>query len=59
MIWVPILYICLSNTCGFVQGEPTYSKNGCQEQLSQASVRLQQDPDVKAFDATCVLVRAT
>lgn len=54
MIWIPIIYFCLSNgACGFLQGNPTYTKGGCQEQLDQASVRMNQDPQIAAFDATC------
>lgn len=60
MIWIPILYVCLSNIgCAFLQGKPTYTEAGCEEQLAQASFHLQQDPRVSAFDLTCVLVAHT
>lgn len=55
MIWIPVIYFCLSNgACGFMQGNPTYTEAGCKEQLSQAGVRLQYDTSVVAFDGTCV-----
>ena len=55
MIWIPVLYICLSiGHCAFLQGTPTYTEDGCEEQLAMASVRLQQDPSVAAFDGVCV-----
>ena len=57
MTWVPIIYLCLSSgACGFIQGNPTYTEGGCQEQLDQASVRMNQDPQVAVFDITCVRV---
>jgi len=57
MTWVPIIYFCLSNgACGFLQGNPTYTESGCQEQLAQASVQMNQDPEIAGFDATCVRV---
>jgi len=57
MTWVPIIYFCLSNgACGFLQGNPTYTEGGCKEQLDQASVYMNQDPEIAGFDATCVRV---
>lgn len=54
MIWIPILYICLSGgSCGFIQGNPTYTEGGCKEQLDQAAFVMQQDPMVAAFDGFC------
>ena len=60
MIWVPILYICLAaGVCAFMQGTPTFSEQGCKEQIAQASREMQQDSRVVAFDATCALVAPT
>lgn len=60
MIWIPVLYICLSSgSCAFLQGTPTFTEGGCQEQLAQASVRMQQDPMVAAFDGVCVTAAPT
>jgi hypothetical protein len=60
MTWVPVLYICLTmGVCAFIQGTPTYSENGCKEQLAQAAQAMQQDPQVLAFDGTCILVTPT
>jgi hypothetical protein len=60
MIWIPVLYICLaSGSCAFMQGTPTYSENGCKEQLAQVVRALQQEPRVSAFDGTCVFATPT
>jgi hypothetical protein len=60
MIWIPVIFFCLSGGhCTFSQGTPTYTEDGCKEQLAQASVRLQQEPLVVAFDGTCVTVVST
>ena len=60
MVWIPVLYICLAaGACAFMQGTPTFSEQGCNEQLAQAAKMLQQDQRVAAFDGICVLAAPT
>lgn len=60
MIWIPIMYICLTNGgCAFLQGNPTYTEKGCIEQLAHATVVMQKDPQVVAFDGTCLSLTPT
>ena len=53
-IWIPILFVCLVNgDCDFTQGNPGYTERGCQDQLQDVFVRLNQNPVVATFAGAC------
>jgi hypothetical protein len=58
MIWVPIVFLCLAQQCGFMQGTSTYTKAGCEEQLVGISQLLGIDPRVITFEVTCISVQS-
>lgn len=55
MIWIPIVFFCLSSgDCGFMQGKSTYTESGCLEQLTPIIRQLNEDERITAFDVNCV-----
>jgi hypothetical protein len=56
MIWIPIVFLCLAQQCGFMQGESVYTKTGCEEQLMGIARLLDIDPRVTVYDLTCISV---
>jgi hypothetical protein len=59
MIWIPVVFLCLAQQCGFMQGETVYTEAGCEEQLLSLSRVLSMDPRVTAFDGACFSVSPT
>ena len=58
MIWIPVVFLCMVQGCGFMQGEGTYSEQACTEHLEKVVVELQaaqQRGEVFQFSATCVV----
>lgn len=57
-MWLAIIYVCLATkVCGFIDSPPVYSKADCQLMLDKASIALESDPSVIAYDATCINVQ--
>jgi hypothetical protein len=57
MIWIPVIFICVAQGCGFMQGQATYTERGCAEQLQAIISELgaaQQRGEVLQFSTTCV-----
>lgn len=57
MIWIPVVFLCMMQGCGFVQGKGTYTEAGCIEQLRGVVEELkaaQGRGEVLQFSATCV-----
>ncbi len=58
MMWIPIVFLCLAQQCGFMQGPSTYTKAGCEEQLVGMSQLMGIDPRVVTFEVTCISVQS-
>ena len=58
MLWVPVAFVCLVNgECTFHQTYVERHLQECEAVNRRAKAALQADPDVKAYDVTCIQVR--
>jgi len=57
MIWIPIIFMCAAGQCGFMQGNSTYTEDGCMEQIRHAYTVLEQDPKVEVYEGACMSVQ--
>jgi hypothetical protein len=56
-MWIVILYICVTQACGFVDSPPFSNKADCEASLANGMAILQADSTVIAFDGACVYVK--
>jgi len=56
-MWIAIVYMCLEAGCAFVDSHPTWTEQGCIELADGASRQLLADPEVIAFDVTCIQIQ--
>jgi hypothetical protein len=56
-MWVVILYVCVTQGCGFIDSPPVHSEAECQAMLVAAADALQADDSVRAFDGACVRIQ--
>lgn len=55
MVWLPVAFVCLTNgVCSFYNGNLSISVEQCQGQNQKASLVMQQDKDVQAFQVDCL-----
>lgn len=55
MVFLPVLFYCLANNvCEFENGAISVSIEECNNQNSRAAIVLKADPDVVAFQTTCL-----
>ena len=55
MVWLPVAFVCLTNTvCSFYNGNLSISLEQCQTENKKASIVMQRDPDVKAYQVDCI-----
>lgn len=55
MVWLPVAFVCLTNgVCSFYNGNLSISVEQCQGQNQTASLVMQQDKDVRAFQVDCL-----
>lgn len=57
MIWIPVIFMCAAGQCGFMQGEATYTEQGCLEQVRQAYLVLESRPEVEVYEGVCLPVQ--
>jgi hypothetical protein len=56
MLWIPIVFVCLSGTCGFVYDVPTYTEAKCEQALYLMQKDFSMRPEVTAHKGACVPV---
>ena len=57
MLWIPVAFVCLQNgACGFHQAYVEKYLYECEEVNRKAVAKMQADPDVRAYDVTCIQV---
>lgn len=56
MMWIPIVFVCLADACGFVYDVPSYSEAKCHESLQTMQQDFSTRPEVSAFKGTCIPV---
>jgi len=57
MLWIPVAFICLtSGECKFHQTYVERYLQECEAVNRRAVAKMQADPDVKAYDVTCIQV---
>ena len=56
-MWIVILYICVTQACGFVDSPPLNSKADCEATLKNGMAILEADDTVVAFDGDCIYVK--
>jgi len=57
MLWIPVAFICLTNgECSFHQTYVERYLQECEAVNRRAVAKMQADPDVKAYDVTCIQV---
>ncbi len=56
MIWIPVIFMCMAGQCGFMQGNSTYTEQGCLEQVKKAYAVLGNNPQVDVYEGTCLPV---
>ena len=55
MVWLPVAFACLTTgVCSFYNGNLSISLEQCQAQNQKASLVMQQDKDVKAYQVDCL-----
>lgn len=55
MVFLPVLFYCLANNaCQFENGAISASIEECINQNNRAAIVLKADPDVIAFQTTCL-----
>ena len=55
MVWLPVAFVCLTNNvCSFYNGNLSISLEQCQTENKKASIVMQRDPDVKAYQVDCI-----
>ena len=56
-MWIAIIYVCLSQGCGFIDSPPVHSQEECQAMLNGAAIQMMVEPDVKVFDGACIKIK--
>jgi hypothetical protein len=56
-MWIVILYVCLAQSCGFIDSPPLNSQSDCEALLASGVAMLDADDSVIAFDGACVYVQ--
>lgn len=57
MLWIPVAFICLVNgECSFHQTYVERYLQECEAVNRKAVAKMQADPDVRAYDVTCIQV---
>jgi len=57
MLWIPVAFVCLLNgECKFHSTYVEIYLQECEAVNRSAVIKMQADPDVKAFDVTCIEV---
>ena len=57
MLWVPVAFVCMVNGgCTFHYSYVERYLQECETTNRRAAQRMQEDPDVRAYDVTCVQV---
>jgi hypothetical protein len=56
-MWILIFYVCLAQSCGFIDSPPLNSKADCEALLASGVAILDADPAVIAFDGACVYIQ--
>ena len=58
MVWLPVAFVCLTNNvCSFYNGNLSISLEQCQTENKKASIVMQRDPDVKAYQVDCIEIK--
>ena len=57
MLWIPTVFVCLvSGECAFHYSYVERYLHGCEAVNRKAVHKMQADPDVRAYDVTCIQV---
>jgi len=48
--------MCMAGQCGFMQGNSTYTEQGCLEQVKKAYAVLGNNPQIDVYEGTCLPV---
>lgn len=57
MLWIPTAFVCLmSGECAFHYSYVERYLHECEAVNRKAVAKMQADPDVKAYDVTCIQV---
>ena len=57
MLWIPVAFVCLVNgECGFHQTYVERYLQECEAVNRKAAAKMQADPDVRAYNVTCIQV---
>jgi hypothetical protein len=54
MMWIPVVFVCLANVCGFVYDVPVYSESKCEQALKAMQEDFDARPEVTAQKGTCI-----
>lgn len=58
MFWIPVAFVCLvNNSCSFYRGDVSISLDQCRQQNENASMMMQQNPNVKAYETDCLEIK--